>query len=126
VSESTKKYLAYGGVALVAMWVVFVWPHTFSWDGDGTINAFPFGASAKNYRLEASIGVTRHKNGWIHNYDEYEVRHATWPNGGDMEIEGCVVKEESRSLCTDQNGKEYWIEVDTYPDPPESNYDDNY
>lgn len=126
MTDATKKKLTYLSIVAVAIFVIFIWPHTYTWDGDGTINVFPVGDLTKNYRLEATMGVTRHKNGWINSKDEYLISRANWLNGGYLEFDRCIVDQDKQTRCISQDGVEYYIEVDTYPDQPEadtSSYD---
>ena len=128
MSEETKKKLLWAGGLAAVIFVGFIWPHTYNWDGDGSINVFPSSASVKNYRLDATMTVTRHKNGWIQGYDEYSDIQGNWPDGGNLELSGCVVRDKNQANCTDQDGKSYGIEIETAPDPPppDDTYDTDY
>jgi hypothetical protein len=121
MSETTKKHLTYVGVAIVVVFVLFLWPHSQVWDGDGTINAFPSSDSVKSYRLDAHMTVTRHWRGWLKANGPYEYSGITgkWPNGGTLELGDCVVRDKNQSQCTGQDGSTYGIDVHTAPDPPD-------
>lgn len=121
MNDNTKKILGWSAGIVVGIFVIFLWPHTSSWDGEGTINVFPEDATAKNYRLDATMTVTRHKQGWMHKYDEYTDIRGSWPGGGDFNVEDCVVRDKATSDCSNQDGKMYRVEVQTAPDPPEDN-----
>lgn len=120
--EKNKKWLIPLGIIAAVVWVVFLWPHTDTWDGDGEISVFPNSLDAKNYRLTAQIEVVRHRNGWMYGSadTEYTVTQFSWPNGGDADLKNCVVKNKSQASCTDQDGKSYNIEVTTPPEQPEA------
>jgi hypothetical protein len=122
MKDITKKKLTYLSIVVVAIFVIFIWPHTYTWDGDGTINVFPISDSVKNYRLEATIQVTRHKNGWMNSNDEYSINSASWLNGSNLDFDNCIVAQDKRTECTGQDGSRYYIEVDSYPDQPEDDY----
>lgn len=126
MSDVAKQRLIWLSIILGAIFVIFIWPHTDTWEGDGTVNVFPQSDAAKNYRLDASMEVTRTRNGWSKGSDKYSIDTATWPNEGYLEFDDCVVNEGSRATCISQDGTEYGIEVDTYPDPPEADDSDYY
>lgn len=123
MQDKIKNNLTIIGVVLAAIFVVFIWPNESTWDGDGSINVFPSEDSVKNYRLDATMTVTRQSYGWFNNHDEYSDIQGSWPNGGTLELSGCVVKEGSQSECQDQDGKSYGIEVETSPEPPDTSND---
>jgi hypothetical protein len=123
MNDETKKVLWWVAGIAAAIFVIFLWPHTNTWDGDGSINAFPSGAESKNYRLDATMSVTEHKNGWLKSHDEYSDIQGEWPDGGTFDISDCTIKQGQQSYCTDQDGKGYQVEVQTAPDPPETDDD---
>lgn len=121
-----KSFKIAGGICLgiVIIWYLAIGDKTGStWDGSGTINVFPTADSAKNYRLDSDyISVKVKRQGLFHNYRTYIISSANWPDGGTLEFTNyCEVSElDGRDKCTDQNGKDYYIEVQTPPDQPES------
>lgn len=127
MNEETKKRLYWLCGVLLAIFVLFLWPHTLTWDGDGTINVFPSTSSVKNYRLSASMTVTRKMKGYLNlrvdNY--YSDILGTWPNGGYLDLSGCEIKNNSQSFCFDQEGVTYSVEVNIPPDAPEYDYSAN-
>jgi hypothetical protein len=112
----------------VAFYVFFMWPQTSTWDGDGTINVFPDKTSVKNYRLDATMTVTKHKKGWLGKATyAYSDIQGQWPNGGTYDIQNCVIWKGQQSTCTDQDGRNYDVEVEVSPDQPEpDNYSSDY
>jgi len=125
LSNDTKegRYWVLG--VLIAIFGLFIWPHSNTWGGDGAINAFPVIDNSKNYRLDATMTVTKHSFGWLHLYSSYNYSSiaGAWPDGGTLELSGCVVKDKSRASCTDQSGKSYGIEVEFAPDSPDTSSD---
>jgi hypothetical protein len=107
---------------------LFLWPHTANWDGEGTINVFPDQHSVKNYRLDATMDVKKHWNGWFNLNEKttYTNIVGSWPNEGKLEIEDCVVNDKDTSRCSDQDNVVYGIEVMSAPDAPEVDYPENY
>ncbi len=117
--EPVKAYV-WWILAAIAVYVVWFWPHTETWDGDGEINVFPSSDSVKNYRLDAYMKVELKRHGWFDESERYSDIRGDWPNGGEFDISDCVVVKGSSSTCTDQSGKEYRVEVMTAPQAPES------
>lgn len=116
-------YYIYGAAAISAsVFVVFVWPHNSTWDGGGQINAFPSSDGVKNYRLDATMTVTRSWRGWfsIGGTITYSNITGSWPDGGSLELNGCVVTGTETQTCTDQSGKAYGIEISTAPVEPQT------
>lgn len=107
------------GIA-IGIFVLFIWPSTSTYDGDGTVSLFPEGADAKNYRLDAQITVTEHDNGWFRKNYTYKVTRADWPNGGYETFNDCTVQKDSRSDCVDQDNRTYTVEVTSAPEPPDN------
>lgn len=124
--EQQKKVWWAVGIA-IAIFVMFLWPHDATWDGDGEINAFPSQDSVKNYRLVATMSVARHWNGWF-SKGTYTYSDITgqWPNGGELELDGCEVVDEQQADCTDHDDKSYGIEVVSAPDQPEADDSSDY
>ena len=54
--------------------------------------------------------------------DEYSIGGAKWPNGGNLDFNNCVVEQNKRAECSDQDGNRYYIDVDSSPDQPEDDY----
>jgi hypothetical protein len=118
--EKTKKIWIAVGI-VVAIFVVFLWPHTSVWDGKGEIDAFTYEESVKTYRLPATMTVTQKRHGWFGGKERiYSKIEGTWPNGGTLELEDCEVKDKVQSACTNQEGKKYGIEVIIIPEQPET------
>lgn len=124
MNDETKTKLTWVGGIAVAIFVVFLWPHTSTWDGDGQIDAFPSSGAAKNYRLDASMTVTSSWYGWIHTNRNIEYSGITgqWPDGGTLELRDCTIADHVQSECTDQDGKDYGIEVISAPNEPDADY----
>ena len=127
MTQENQNRLTIAGIIAVGIWVVFLWPHTDVWDGDGTVSVFPKSEYSKNYRLDAQIEVTRHRNGWMYGSSdtEYNVTRFNWPDGGYADFKKCVVKNKDRSECKDQDSNTYVIEVTSPPEQPEADSSDN-
>lgn len=126
MTEQHKKQLTILGVIAVVIWVVFLWPHVDTWDGDGTVSVFPNAGNVINYKLDAQVNVERHRNGWINGEEKYTVTQVSWPNGGYSDFTKCIVPKDGRSSCTDQDEKTYNVEVTSIPDPPEADSTSDY
>lgn len=120
ISDAVKTRLYWVLGIAIALFVIFYWPHTSSWDGDGQIDAFPNSGSVKNYRLDSTMTVERNWRGWFRSNGtlEYSDIVGQWPNGGTLELQGCSVIDKERTYCTDQDGKGYGVEVVSAPDEP--------
>lgn len=126
MSESTSAKLVGAAIVAGVLYAAFLWPHVETWDGDGSIDVFPSSDSVKNYRLDATMTVTQHRTGWFKREQEYSDITGSWPNGGTLELGSCTVPKDGRSSCTDQDDKEYEVEVVSAPDqPPADDYDNN-
>ena len=120
--ESLHKVYVIGGIAL-AIFIIFLWPHTYNWDGDGEINLYPDSESVKNYRLPATIEVTHKQYGWFSDRTTYQITNAGWPNEGSLKFDSCSVKKDSTSSCTDTSGESWTVEVNSAPEQPEEDYE---
>ena len=119
--ETSKAWLL---VIPIAIFIVFLWPHTDVWEGEGTVDAAPDPSSVKNYRLDASIQATKKRHGWFTSSVTYNVDSADWPNGGTMELDDCLVPKDGTAACADQDGTTYEIQVITAPEQPEADSPD--
>jgi hypothetical protein len=111
---------AYALIFGVVGFFAFLSPYGNSWDGTGTINAFPVGAASKNYRLPAEITVDKTGHGWFFRKTTYTINSAEWPNGGTMELDFCETVKPNSTTCTDQDDQEYTIEVYDEPEQPDT------
>lgn len=118
----TDDYVKWGIGIAIAVFVVFVWPHQASVDGDGQVNLFPSSDSVKNYRLDATMTRTEYKHGFFHAKDEYTNIEVQWPNGGSSSFT-CTVVDDEPEQCLDQDSKMYGVEVVESPEMPSSEYD---
>ena len=118
----TKDYIGLAVGAALAIFVIFVWPHQTSVNGQGQVNLFPSSDSVKNYRLEATMTRTEYQHGFFHSRDEYSSIEVEWPNGGRSSF-SCTVVDDERTLCSDQDDTMYGIEVISAPEMPSSEYD---
>jgi hypothetical protein len=79
--------------------------------GDGRVNLFPQGASAKNYRVDAwLVEETNYMPLFAHG--AYDVTHVYWGEDGeqDVEVSGCVLKKGEQKTC-DVGGETYNVEI---------------
>ena len=116
--EDILEKLSWVGYALVILfvfwWLIVGSERGHKWSGGGEINAFPTNSEAKNYRLEATItGEVKAKD--FFNYTEYTPESATWPNGGTLELKDCKIPKGETKSCTSQDGRSYYIEIQTPP-----------
>ena len=79
--------------------------------GDGRVNLFPSGASAKNYRVDAwLVEQTNYIPLFVHG--AYEVTNVYWGDNGeqDVEVSGCVLKKGEQKQC-DVGDDSYTVEI---------------
>lgn len=124
MDESRSVKLIGAGVVIALVWFILIAPHTYTWDGAGSVSLFPSSDSVKNYRLDAQIVVTRHKHGWFTSYDEYSVKQADWPDGGTSYFDGCSMRVGMQTSCDEQDGHSYNVEVTQAPEQPEADSND--
>jgi len=79
--------------------------------GDGKVNLFPSGATAKNYRVDAwLVEQTNYIPLFMHG--AYEVTNVYWGDDGeqDVEVSGCVLTKGEQKQC-DVGGDTYTVEI---------------
>jgi hypothetical protein len=120
MSEDHKTVALLVGIVVLVIAYMTLWPSTQTWSGEGEISMFPDGSDAKNYRLDAEIDVTEHK-GIGAKPTQYYIASANWPDGGTAELD-CTLVVGGNNVCTDQDNKEYAVEVTVVPEQPQSDY----
>lgn len=120
------KYRNWGVGIAIAVFIVFIWPHTSQWSGDGEVSIFVSSNGAKNYRVPAEMEVTSNSNGLIHKFTEYIINNVTWPNGGHSYFDSCTVKDDNKAYCIADNGTEYYVQVNSSPEAPASDSSSDY
>lgn len=79
--------------------------------GDGKVNLFPSGATAKNYRVDAWL-VKQTNYMPLFTYGAYKVTNVYWGDNGeqDVEVSGCVLKKGEQVQC-DIGDDTYRVEI---------------
>ncbi len=109
-------------IVIFAVFLFFYYTDNSEQTGQGVINAFPDGADAKNYRLNAEMTAKTVRAG-LFNTERYAIDKMYWPNGGYSTLKDCVVMKDTQSLCITLDGDRYLIEVVT--PPQRGQYSDN-
>ena len=122
MSESAKINIFLVLLGAFFVWFIFLAPHAFEWETEAEINVFPSADSSKSYRLSAYADATEYNRGWFHLRNEFEVRNAQWPNGGELYFDECHVIDSETATCTDDNGERWKVDVHSFEDRPEEDY----
>lgn len=112
------------GVVLTGLFLINRHDHNSGyWEGEGEVNLFPVDATSKNYRVKTYMRVEMKPRGFYGNKKTYDVDYVIWPNGGKTYFEQCeVIPLDRKSLCTDNDYRDWRVEVQIEPDPYVSGY----
>lgn len=126
MSEDKQRVLTlFGVIGAILIWFAVLIPHTYIWEGEGSVSIFPVGSDSKNYRLPAEMNITKKQNGWgLNRTNEYVISKVTWPNGGYSTFSDCTVKDDGHPTCVTDDGDEYSVEVNSIPDMPDADIED--
>lgn len=117
--DKTQEKIRNWGIGLLLLTIFILAPLGMfggdKWSGQGVVNLFPEGAASKNYRLDAEMEVTTK---WWWN-KEYKISSVEWPDSGTSDLTDCTISKSSNA-CTDDEGRNWRIEIVEAPDRPSS------
>ena len=122
LSNDAQEKIRNWGAGLFVVFFIFLIPAGIlggnDWSGEGQVNLFPDGAVSKNYRLASEMEV---KNGFLWR-KTYVIDSVQWPDGGSSSFSDCTIGN-SNQTCTDDEGRNWRIEVVERPEAPDTSND---